>query len=205
MKRIGVFGGTFNPIHNGHLHLARAYANVLRLDLTLLVPTFVPPHKTSMGLLSAQDRLKMCQLAIDGMEKMAVSDIEIRRGGKSYSVDTLHALARKYPQASFYFLMGADMFLTVEEWHDFPGLMRAATLCAAARHEGELLPLRQHAEMLKKKYGARCCIEKIPVLDVSSTRIRKALACGEDVQTLLPNRVQKYIRRNGLYRMKGRG
>lgn len=200
LKKIGVFGGTFNPIHKGHLHLAGGYCRALGLDTVLLVPTCIPPHKEVDDLLPAADRLEMCRLAIRDMPALAVSDVEIRRGGRSYTVDTLRELARLYPGDELFFLMGADMFLTIEEWNGFGEIARTAVLCTASRHEGELPALNEHARLLERIYGARCHIEAIPVLDVSSTEVRDALAEGGDVRALVPDAVRDYIYENGLYR-----
>lgn len=200
MEKIGVFGGTFNPIHKGHLHLAEGYCNALELDKVLFVPTCIPPHKEVDDLLPASNRLEMCALATQDLLKMAVSDVEIRRGGKSYTVDTLRELAQMYPDDRLYFLMGADMFLTIEEWNGFDEIARTAVLCTASRHEGELPSLKEHARKLEQKYGAVCHIEAIPVLDISSTQVRDALADGGDVHALVPDAVRDYIYQNGLYR-----
>lgn len=200
MEKIGVFGGTFNPIHNGHLHLAEGYCSALGLDRVLFVPTCIPPHKEADDLLPASYRLAMCELATRDALKMAVSDVEIRRGGKSYTVDTLRELARIYPGDRLYFLMGADMFLTIEEWNGFEEIARTAVLCTASRHEGELPSLKEHARKLERKYGAVCHIEAIPVLDISSTQVRDALSGGGDVRALVPDAVRDYIYENGLYR-----
>lgn len=201
MRKIGVFGGTFNPIHNGHVHLARGYLRALGLDEVLFIPTNVPPHKEAGDVLPPAHRLAMCRLAVQGQPGLAVSDIEIRRAGKSYTVDTLRALAQEYPGDTLYFLMGADMFLTVNEWNGFDEIARLAVLCTASRHEGEWPGLQAHARLLERQYGARCHIEAIPVLDVSSTQVREALARGEDARGLVPPPVADYIAQNGLYKV----
>lgn len=200
MAKIGIFGGTFNPIHNGHIHLARGYSKTLGLDQVLFIPTCIPPHKEADDLLPAVSRLDMCELATRDQANMLVSDLEVRRGGKSYTVDTIRELARLYPGDRLYFLMGADMFLTIEEWNGFDEIARKAALCTASRHEGELPSLKQHGRMLQQKYGACCHIEAIPVLDISSTQVRDALADGGDIHELVPDAVREYIYKNGLYR-----
>lgn len=199
MRKIGVFGGTFNPVHNGHVHLAQAYRRALGLHLVLFIPTNLPPHKEAQGVAAPAHRLAMCRLALDGQPGMAVSDLEIVRAGRSYTVDTLRALARLYPGDTLYFLMGADMFLTVQEWNGFEDIARLAVLCTASRHEGEMPGLRRHARTLET-HGARCHIERIPVLDISSTQVRDAVAAGGDCGALVPVRVAGYINRHGLYR-----
>jgi len=200
MERIGVLGGTFNPIHNGHLQLARWFIKSLSLDRVLLVPVKSPPHKGEVELASAQQRLEMCRLAVADETKIDVSDVEIMRGGVSYTVDTLKALARQYKDIKFYFLTGADMFLTLENWHDFSQIPQLAALCATARHTGELDALCNYAKYLEHQYGAECHIENMPVLEVSSTQIRSLVASGNDASALIPVRVYDYILANNLYR-----
>ncbi len=200
MRKIGIFGGTFNPIHRGHIHLAKGYAAALGLDSVLLVPTCIPPHKEAPDLLPGPVRLEMCRLAVRGEEKLAVSDVEIRRGGVSYTVDTLRELTSRFPEDRFYFLMGADMFFTLDSWNGFQDIARMAVLCAAARRGGELPALRAYAEKINKTYGARCEIAALPVLDISSTMVRDALAKNGPVRALVPDAVADYIAQNGLYR-----
>jgi nicotinate-nucleotide adenylyltransferase len=200
MERIGVLGGTFNPVHNGHIHLARWFIKSLSLDRVLLVPVKSPPHKGDVELVSAQQRLEMCRLAVAPELKLDVSDIEITRGGVSYTVDTLKALSRQYKDTRLYFLTGADMFLTLEKWHDFSQIPNLAALCATARHADELDALCSYAKYLELQYGAECHIENMPVLEVSSTQIRSLLASGNDASSMLPPKVYEYILANNLYR-----
>ena len=124
--RTGVFGGTFNPVHNGHIHLARTYFDALRLDRMLVIPTCLPPHKPGEQLADGADRLAMCRLAFDGLPGFEASDIELRRGQKSYTVDTLEQLAKEYPDDGFYLIMGSDMFLTLTGWREWRHLRRGA-------------------------------------------------------------------------------
>lgn len=198
-QKVGILGGTFNPIHNGHIHLARAFASRLALDRVLLMPTQTPPHKSASGLLKAPMRLEMCRLAAEETENLEACGIELERPGPSYTADTLRELTRRLPRARLFFLMGADMFLTLEKWHDFRTIAALADLCAAARHPGETERLARCAALMKEKYGARCHVEEIPVLEISSTDVRGLLASGGDVGDLIPRAVEKYIRARGLY------
>lgn len=200
MERIGVLGGTFNPVHNGHLHLARGFLSRSVCDRVLIVPTLSPPHKSSAQLLEPKYRLEMCRLAVVDEPKIEVSDIEIERGGVSYTADTLLALTQRHKNARLYFLMGADMFLTIEHWRRFREILGLAVLCVGARHEGEIDRLRVHAERLKKLYNAECRVERIPVLDISSTQIRNILSRGGDVSILIPSAVCDYIKNKYLYK-----
>ena len=194
-----MLGGTFNPIHRGHLHLAREFCKRLELSRVILIPTQSPPHKREEMFASAQDRLAMCRLAVGNEPLLEVSDIEISRGGTSYTVDTLRALSDKLRDVRLFFIMGADMFLTLESWKEFSEIARLADLCAAARQGNDTSRLTEYAQKLESHYGARCHIESISPIDVSSTEIRGILSAGGDAGGLLPEGVFDYIRQNGLY------
>lgn len=197
IKRVGLFGGTFDPIHEGHVRLALEFAKRLSLDRVLLMPTLVPPHKLKPDIAPADDRLEMCRLAAMASPILEVSDLEIRREGASFTADTLDTLHERYPSAQLYLITGADMFLTLGTWHRFADIAQQAVLCAAPRGADSAASLREYARQLEK-LGARCIVEDIPVLDVSSTEIRERLRCGLAV-ICLPPPVEAYIRRRGLY------
>jgi nicotinate-nucleotide adenylyltransferase len=198
-RRVGLLGGTFDPVHLGHLNLAEHMREKLGLSQVVLIPTCMPPHKNAPYRAPAQDRLEMCRIAAQSSGGIAVSDIEIERGGASYTIDTLTELHGMMPDAELCFIMGADMFLTLEQWRNFPGIAGLAELCAASRHSGETRLLEKHAKKLAILYGARCHIEEIPVVDMSSTEIRSLIAQGKDVSAYLPRGVYEYILRRGLY------
>lgn len=200
-RKIGILGGTFNPVHNGHLNIAEGFRQRLGLDLVLLMPVWEPPHKSPELLLPGETRLHMCRLACEGKDWLQASEIEIRRRGKSYTGDTVEALHAKEPSDRLFLLMGADMFLTLETWRGFDRIVRLAELCGAARHDGELADLKRCAAHLTQAYDAHCHVESIPVVELSSTHIREKLVSGsdEDLKPLLPPGVARYIRENGLY------
>ena len=131
--KLGILGGTFNPLHAGHLHVAGEFARLLELDRVLLIPTRVPPHKRAQQLVPGRQRLKMCRLATEGNPLFAVSGVEIRRRGKSYTVDTLAYLRRKYPRDRLFLLMGEDMFLTLDSWRRASEIIKMAAIAAAPR------------------------------------------------------------------------
>lgn len=199
MERIGILGGTFNPIHNGHLHIARAFLEKLSLDRVLLVPTRMPPHKDGGELVSGGQRLEMCRIAAQCDERLGVSDIELKREGLSYTVDTLRELHQQHPDTRFYFIMGADMFLTFEKWKNFDVISSLAAICTASRHDGEIEKLRSYAEKLSQQYHTECHVESFPVVEISSTEIRQTIADGGDAGALVPPGVNEYIQKNGLY------
>nr|WP_317412807.1 nicotinate-nucleotide adenylyltransferase [uncultured Solibaculum sp.] len=200
MGRIAALGGTFNPIHNGHIELALGFAQELSLDRVLLIPTAVPPHKLSPDLAAGEDRLEMCCLAAKGHEILQVSDMEIRRGGASYTVDTLTELESQYPGDTLYFLTGADMFLTLEHWVRFEEIAKKAVLCAVPRGKQQEAELRRYAKLLRERYGARCHIASFPLPPVSSTQVRKLAGEGKSVDGLVPDEVALYLESHGLYR-----
>lgn len=207
IERLGILGGTFNPIHNGHINMARCFLERLGLDRVLLIPVWSPPHKSARAVLPAADRIEMCRLASSIDERISVSDIEIRRGGISYTVDTLRELKNIYPKTRFYLITGADMFLTLDKWRNFSEIARMADLCACSRHEGELAKLREYAKKLESVYGTKCHVEDFPAVDVSSTKVRQLLQYGGDASTLLATSVYDYIKKHNLYESEkiGRG
>lgn len=197
--KTGIYGGTFNPIHKGHLHIVEAFRKGLGLDRVLLIPTRVPPHKAAPDLASPQDRFAMCQLAIQGQPWLELSDMEMRREGKSYTAETLEELSALYPQDQFYLLMGEDMFLTLGRWYRPETIFSLASVCTAPRSVHGMDALREKALEYTGTFHARCFLDHIPYLPISSTQVRQAVARGEDVASLVPEAVARYIRERGLY------
>ncbi len=197
-KRLGILGGTFDPIHNGHIVLAREFAARLQLDAVLMMPTFVPPHKVKPDLAPAVDRLEMCRLACEPYPELIVSDMEINRRGASFTVTTLEQLKALDPNTDLFLLVGADMFLTLATWHRFADIAKLATLCVAPRDGSPTNELRAYAEELEKQ-GAACCVETIDVPYLSSTDIRERAAAEEPIDDMVPQTVAEYISEHGLY------
>jgi nicotinate-nucleotide adenylyltransferase len=195
--RVAVYGGTFNPIHNGHVHLAEQFARILGVDKVLLIPTREPPHKIPTDLASERDRLEMCRLATAN-KLFETSDIEIRRPAPSYTSDTLRELKAMYPHSELFLLTGEDMFLTIQNWHEPQTIYSLATLCAAPRSVEGLPRLLEHAELLKRG-GAKTIVENIEYLPISSTMVRNAVKNGESIAGLVPPAVAEYILGNNLY------
>lgn len=196
MKRIGIFGGTFNPIHNGHIHLMEGVKEALKLDEILVMPAFTPPHKEAEDLASGEQRLKMAELACEGKEDFSVFDHEVKKGGRSYTVETAEYLSAAYPEDKFYFLMGSDMLLTFDRWYRYEDILRHFALVAAARDEGEYESLCEKAAALPGEVE----VVRMAPLPVSSTEVREKLKKGEDVSALLPERVLEFIEEQDLYR-----
>ena len=203
--KIGVFGGTFNPPHLGHLAAARTAVDVLELDKLLVIPAALPPHKElPEGTPAPEHRLAMAKKLADALllpEKVEVSSMELDRPGKSYTSDTLAQLKEQYPDAELWLLMGTDMFLTLHLWHDPESVLKLAGICAFGRTEqdGEEVFAPQREHLAKTFPGARLTTITLPgLVDVSSTRLRELLAGGAGADYLHPA-VYGYILMNGLY------
>ncbi len=195
MERFGIYGGTFNPIHNGHLHLIRAACAQLSFDRLLVVPANIPPHKAATDLASNRDRLEMARLATAGMPGVWVSDIELRARGKSYTVLTLERLRALFPECSFTLLMGADMLESFDRWHRWQDILKLADIAAFARNEGEESLLERKAALI-----GRARVVRVEPLPLSSTLVREKVRRGEDISGLVPEPVAAYIYEKGLYR-----
>lgn len=196
--RIALFGGTFDPIHNGHIVLARELARRLDLDRVVLMPTFVPPHKIKTEMAPAVDRLEMCRLACAPYPELTVSEWEINQRGASFTVLTLEAMHQKFPNAELFLFVGADMFLTLGSWHRFLDIAKLATLCAVPRDDVPAAALRSYAAELEQQ-GARCIIEEMETPRISSTNVRERARDGRPIDDLVPPTVAAYIAERQLY------
>lgn len=200
MAKVGILGGTFNPPHLAHIRLGEEFAQKLGLDKILILPNFLPPHKQGVNLADAQDRLNMCSLAVDGNSLFEVCDLEIKRGGKSYSYDTLKQLTAENPQDKFFFIIGSDMLFSFDKWYRYKDILKMCTVCAATREdEYSYEELARKARELTDDENA-VIISNMPAYEMSSTQVREALEKGEDVSSLLNEKVYKYIVERGLYR-----
>lgn len=199
MIKLGIFGGAFNPIHNGHLALAKSYQQALNLDKVLFIPTAVPPHKTSQHLALAEDRLCMTRLAVEDCPSFEVSDIEFNRQGKSYTYDTLCEIKGIYPDSQLYLIIGADQFLTFHYWYKYREILDMVTVCTSAREseeEKQVLSAYAHSvSEMEDKYF----ISNQPVLKLSSSEVRDKIKNGQDISTLVPKKVCDYILEKRLY------
>ncbi len=197
--KILIFGGTFNPVHIGHVAMCKAAQNAIKPDKTLIIPTFLPPHKCVNGVLAdGDDRINMCKLAFEDFRNTEISDIELSAEEKSYSVITLRKLHEIYPDAELFVLCGADMFLTLKSWYKYDELISLATFCAVPRDEG-VDELKAYAKTVEED-GGKCVVIDSQVIDVSSTDIRSIIAQNGDFCTLLPEKVAEYIKKNKLFR-----
>ncbi len=194
--RIGIFGGTFNPPHQGHKKLALEFMSRLSLDLMLIIPTFTPPHKEAPDLATGEDRLNMCRLCF-GESCFLVSDIELRRKGKSYTVNTLQQLKEQYPHDELFFIMGSDMLLSFHTWREPEEILNLATICAAAREDGLTAELCNYVEGKYPHRKDRFIIFDFDPVEVSSTQLRENLSQAD--ADLISPQVENYIQERGLY------
>lgn len=198
MKRQAIFGGSFNPIHKGHINLCLECMKQFDFEEILLIPTNRPPHKESGDLASNADRMNMLRLVFEKYHFLKPSDIEFRLGGKSYTINTIEAL-EKEEKADRYFIIGSDMLLTFDKWKDYREILKRVTIIAACRHEDEFERLFKKRESFGE-LKERIKLIKINVFEVSSTEIRDRIKSGEDLSELLEPEVYSYIKTNGLYK-----
>ena len=197
--KIGIMGGTFNPIHTGHLLLAQYAMDACKLDKVLFIPTGNSYMKDSREILSGDVRLKMVNLAIAGVEEFEGSDVEILREGNTYTCETLPELKKLYPGASFYFLMGADSFLSIHRWKS-PEIILANTALVVVTRDGVSYErLEEQKKFLETEYGGEVELVSFPTIDISSSEIRKRIREGKSVRFQVPEEVRIFIEENGLY------
>ena len=198
MERIGIYGGTYSPPHIGHIRAAEYAIEACKLDRLLLIPTGVSPHKAMAQGASARDRLEMLRLSARGIEKAEVSDIEVRREGSSYTVDTLRQLKAEHPDSELVLLMGTDMFTSFLNWREPDAIMKLATLAVFCRGERGEKARIEAQKLSMESLGAQVELVQNPVTAISSTDLRRMLIFGCADPFLMPG-VGEYIRSNGLY------
>ena len=197
--KIALFGGSFNPPHLGHVEAARSVVRCIRPDKLLIMPTYVSPHKV-MGAdtPSPEVRLELCRLAFGDIPEAEVSDLEMRREGRSYTADTLMELKKLYPEDELVFIMGTDMILSLETWSRPEVVMELADIAVLLRGVEEDERVRAHIDYLRETYGARITLLEAGVYPAASTDVREALKQADGRQ-LLAEPVYEYIVRNRLY------
>lgn len=195
---IAMYGGSFNPVHIGHIQLAKCFLDELKLDKLLLIPDNKPPHKSDSEMISPLHRYNMCKLAVEGIDKIEVSDIEIKREGKSYTVDTLKQLSNIYPTAQFFLIMGADMYLSLHTWKNFQKIFEYAIICAVPRDTDSIDELIKYSATLEED-GIKYIISDKTMMNVSSTDIRENIKIGKPIVGMVERKVEDYIYKNSLY------
>ena len=216
-QRLGILGGTFNPIHFGHLAAAEEVRDRLKLEKIIFIPSFLPPHKIDEDIPAAVQRQEMVRLAIRGNAHFIVSDMEIRRGGRSYTIDTIEAMRQAHPGSELYFLTGLDSFLEIGTWQEWDRLLTLSSFVVLSREryrfrdiaqlgfldvpERELSALddREKDQVVITTGSIRVYLERIPFYDISSTDIRTRVREGRSIKYHLPEAVENYIIENKLY------
>ena len=203
--RLGLFGGTFDPVHFGHLLLAECCRQQCRLDQVCFLPAAVPPHKRAQPLTPAESRIEMIELAIAGNEAFAVSRYETDRGGVNYTVETLGHFQEEDPESELFFLLGADMLRDLPHWRQPDRVCQLAVPVAVGRAGGPRLdfaPLAEFVSPERLELIRRNQVE-MPAIGISGTDIRRRLAVSESIRYLTPRAVEEYIGAHRLYRGEG--
>lgn len=200
MSRIAIYGGSFNPIHVAHIELVKRFICEAELDYVYLIPTNITPLKDNSSVIKASHRLNMCRIAAFNCENILVSDIEIQRKGMSYTSDTIAYFKLKNPTDDLYLIMGADMFLTLDKWHNAEYIFKNAAILTVPRDDVTYEMLYDRYRTYIDKYSCRAIISKTPIMDISSTGIREKIKSGADVADCLDSGVLSYIIENNLYR-----
>ncbi len=199
-RKIGIMGGTFNPIHVGHLIIAEIAYEQYELDKVLFMPASQPPHKIGEPIEEDVYRVAMVKLAINDNPHFELSLMEINRPGLSYTAMTMEQLAHEYPDTEFYFIVGGDSIAAIETWREPEKVLRLGHMVACVRDQVDNKRLDQQIDYLKKKYQTEVFKLEVPKMDISSTMIRERLQSNNGVKYLVPDNVIAYINKHGLYR-----
>lgn len=198
-KKVGILGGTFNPIHIGHLLLAETAYDNFSLDYVLMMPNGNPPHKHLDTNENTEHRMKMLKLAVMNNSHLIPSAFELEREGIIYTYKTLELLCQENPETEFYFILGADSLASLEQWQHPEIICKSAILLVAVRDDMDKEALRQQMQVLEEKYQAKLHLMDMPAIEVSSHDIRNRIEKGHSVRYLISEEVREYIQRNHLY------
>lgn len=199
MEKIGIMGGTFNPIHYGHLFLAENAYEQIGLDQVLFMPSKNPPHKEKTDILPEWQRVDMISLAIKNNPHFRLSDLELRREGITYTADTVTILAREDLAKEYYFIVGADSLFMMQSWMKPQIIFKYCKVVAASRDHAEREELRRQIDFLKERYHADIILIEMPTIQISSAVIRERIAANKTIRYYLPDAVIDYIEKNQLY------
>ena len=201
MSKIGIFGGTFNPIHLGHIRLGQLVLDEIKLDKILYIPDNTPPHKSDKDLACGEDRLNMINISLKDHIDMESSDIELKREGKSYSFETLLELKKLYPNDELYLITGADMFLTLDKWREPETIFKTANIIGVPRVNSDFEKMEEYVENVIKPMGAKVFMLSQTVFDTaSSTYVRENIDDYQKIKDMITREVYRYITEKGLYR-----
>lgn len=201
-RKIGIMGGTFNPIHHGHLILAQTAYEQFGLDQILFMPNKNPYYKKLNRAVTESHRSDMVKLAIEDNAAFAFSDVELMREGNTYTVETLRILTAQNPDTEYYFIMGADSLFHFESWREHEEIFKMATLLVATRDSVSTHNIESQIEYLEDRYDdvkIECLMA--PSLEISSSGLRKLVRSGRSIRYLVPEKVERYIRENDLYQV----
>ena len=196
--KTGIYGGSFDPVHNGHMNAAKTFKEECGLDRVIIVPAYCPPHKKGLSMTPSEHRLNMCKLAFDDMEGFEVSDIEILREDEGYMADTVEQIQEMYPEDELYLMVGGDMLLDFQNWYEWHRITEKAVIVSAARDWNGDSELEAEAAILRS-YGAEVIIMPIDVVEMSSTAVREAVRRSDDISSMVPEKVAEYIWDHYLY------
>ncbi len=198
MQKIGIFGGSFNPIHTGHLIAAQETLDALKLDKVIFIPAGNPPHKSQSNLAAAEDRYEMVRLAIQDNPGFEISGMEMEREGKTYSFDTLVALKKQFDDIDMHFIIGFDTLKELHTWRNIQGIFNIVSF-AVVNRGNEAIEIKQWIEDRQRTYGGTIDYIPIPDIQISSTDIRHRIQDERSIKYLVPDAVEHYIKSRGLY------
>ena len=198
-KKVGIMGGTFNPIHNGHLMLADRAMEQFALDEIVFIPCGIPYMKEGQSVLPGQVRAEMTGLAIQNKNSYRLSNMEIERQGNTYTYETLERLKEEQPETDFYFILGADSLFNLDKWAKPERIFANCHILAAVRDDATIEQMEEHVRMLQQRYGASIFLLRTGYLDISSSDIRRKVAVGENITEDVPEQIAEYIKVHHLY------
>lgn len=199
VKKIGIMGGTFNPIHIGHLLLAERAMEDKELDEVWVIPTGCSYMKRNVDVVSGEERYAMTKLAVADQDRIRCLDIEIKRCGYTYSYETLEQLQNEYPDDEFYFIFGADCLFTIEKWKYPERIFGICKVIAAVRNGSSIVEMEQKRKELEERFHAQISLLPFPNLEISSTNLRERIRQGKSVRYLIPDAVIDYIEEKHFY------
>lgn len=200
MRKVGIMGGTFNPIHNGHLMLAKEALKQFSLDEVLFMPSGTSYMKADQKVESGQTRAEMTALAIQDNPNFTLSTMEIERAGNTYTYQTLERLKKENPDKEYYFIVGADSLFHMSNWASPERIFANCCILAAIRDDRTIEEMEEQIDLISQQYNARILLMKTMRMDISSTDIRRKVAAGESIEGDVPEPVRLYIGKRGLYR-----
>jgi nicotinate-nucleotide adenylyltransferase len=198
--KIGIMGGTFDPIHVGHLMLAEQAYDKYDLDKILIMPAGHPPHKDHEVSALPKHRVQMVRLAIEGNKHFELSLVEVERSGYTYTYETLENLTKENPNVEYYFIIGADSLLEMHKWREPEKICKCATILVATRYHLQTKELKKTADEIAKKFNGNIHILDTPNIDLSSTYLRTSISAGKSIKYYVTGDVERYIYKNNLYK-----